>query len=29
LGFQCGVAHAEGFEPFPVWLRVRLYRVLP
>jgi N-acetylglucosamine malate deacetylase 1 len=28
-GFQCGVAHAEGFEPFPVWLRVRPYRLLP
>jgi N-acetylglucosamine malate deacetylase 1 len=28
-GFQCGVAHAEGFEPFNVWLRVRPYRLLP
>ncbi|MEN3282058.1 MAG: N-acetylglucosamine malate deacetylase 1 [Solirubrobacteraceae bacterium] len=28
-GFQCGVRYAEGFEPFPVWLRVRPYRVLP
>jgi len=28
-GFQCGVPHAEGFEPFPVWLRVRPYRLLP
>jgi N-acetylglucosamine malate deacetylase 1 len=28
-GFQCGVRHAEGFEAFPVWLRVRPYRVLP
>jgi LmbE family N-acetylglucosaminyl deacetylase len=28
-GFQCGVRHAEGFEPFAVWLRVRPYRLLP
>jgi N-acetylglucosamine malate deacetylase 1 len=28
-GFQCGVPHAEGFEAFPVWLRVRPYRLLP
>jgi len=28
-GFQCGVRFAEGFEAFPVWLRVRPYRVLP
>jgi LmbE family N-acetylglucosaminyl deacetylase len=28
-GFQCGVRHAEGFEAFPVWLRVRPYRLLP